>query len=304
MKQCSIFSFLLTVLISFGSISFVNADHKLKAVTSFTIIADMVRNIAGDKIDVVSITKPGAEIHDYQPSPKDIVRAKDADIIFYNGLNLERWFKRFLKNIEKTPNVIVSEGVEPLSIYEGDYKGKPNPHAWMSPNNALTYIENIRKALVRIDPKNTDFYNSNAKSYSLKIIEIKDSLLKELSTINNNQRYLVSSEGAFSYLAKDFNLTEIYLWPVNADQQGTPQQVRSVIDKVRKYKIPVVFSESTISNKPIKQVSVETGAAYGGVLYVDSLSTEKGPVPTYIDLLEVTCQTIANGFINSGNVIK
>ena len=269
---------------------------KVKAVTSFTIIADIARNVAGDAAIVESITKPGAEIHEYQPTPKDIVRAQNADIIFWNGLNLELWFTRFLQDIKNVPNVTVSDGIVPLSIYEGSYTGKPNPHAWMSSENALIYVENIRKAFVKLDPKNSETYNKNAQTYSDKIRAIKADLEDALKDIPEEKRYLVTSEGAFSYLAKDLNMKEVYLWPMNADQQGTPQQVRKVIDTVRAYSIPVIFSESTISDKPARQVAAETGALYGGVLYVDSLSDENGPVPTYLNLLKVTTDTIANGF--------
>ena len=272
------------------------AADKFKAVTTFTVIADIAQNVAGDAAVVESITKPGAEIHDYQPTPKDIVRAQGADVILWNGLNLERWFERFLADVNNVPNIIVSEGIEPLSIYEGPYTGKPNPHAWMSTENALIYIENIRKTFVEMDPENTETYNANALSYSQDVKAIKTKLQETLINIPENQRYLVTSEGAFSYLAKDLSMQEVYLWPMNADQQGTPQQVRKVIDTVREKNIPVVFSESTISDKPAKQVASETNAIYGGVLYVDSLSAPDGNVPTYLDLLTVTTNTIANGF--------
>lgn len=271
-------------------------DGKLKIVTTFTVIADIARNVAGDAAVVESITKPGAEIHDYQPTPKDILRARDADIILWNGMNLERWFARFLEDAQGVPSVVVSDGVAPISIYEGPYTDKPNPHAWMSMDNALIYVENIRKALVASDAANAAVYDANAKAYSDKIRALKAKLADSLRTIPDSQRYLVTSEGAFSYLARDFGLKEAYLWPINAEQQGTPQQVRKVIDLVRQNAIPVVFSESTVSSAPAKQVSAETGAYYGGVLYVDSLSEAEGKVPTYLDLLEVTTTTIADGF--------
>ena len=274
----------------------VEAAERLKAVTTFTVIADMARNVAGEAAVVESITKPGAEVHDYQPTPRDIIRAQDADVILWNGLNLERWLERFLQDVNHVPGVIVSKGVEPLSIYEGPYTGKPNPHAWMSVDNALIYIENIRKIFADMDPKNAAIYSKNTKEYGEKIQAIRSELIETLQDIPADQRYLVTSEGAFSYLARDFGLQEVYLWPMNADQQGTPQQVRNVIDKVRAHNIPVVFSESTISDKPIKRVAAETGASYGGVLYVDSLSTPQGKVPTYLDLLRVTTRTIAKGF--------
>ncbi|QNK30734.1 metal ABC transporter substrate-binding protein [Serratia sp. JUb9] len=272
------------------------AEKKLRVVTTFTIIQDIAQNVAGDAAVVESITKPGAEIHDYQPTPRDIVKAQHADLILWNGMNLERWFQRFFENIKQVPAAVVTEGITPLPIREGPYNGNPNPHAWMSPTNALVYIENIRKALVKYDPANAETYNRNAKAYCEKIAALDAPLRERLARIPAAQRWLVTSEGAFSYLAKDYQLKEIYLWPINADEQGTPQQVRRVIDAVRSHQIPVVFSESTISDKPAKQVAKETGAQYGGVLYVDSLSASNGPVPTYIDLLNVTVQTIAKGF--------
>ena len=275
------------------------AYEKFKAVTTFTVIADIARNVAGDVATVESITKPGAEIHDYQPTPQDIVRAKDADLILWNGLNLERWFERFLQDIGDVPNIVVSNGVTPLSIYEGPYRNKPNPHAWMSTENALIYIDNIRDAFVKLDPMNAETYRQNARIYSQKVRAIKADLTASLTGIPSDRRYLVTSEGAFSYLAKDMEMQEVYLWPMNADQQGTPQQVRKVIDVIRRYDIPVVFSESTVSDKPAKQVASETNAIYGGVLYVDSLSEPDGKVPTYLELLKVTTNTIAAGFKES-----
>ena len=272
------------------------AQAQLKVVTSFTIIADMARNVAGDAASVVSVTKPGAEIHDYQPTPRDLVRAQRADLILWNGLNLERWFQRFLQDVDDVPSVVLTDGIEPLSIYEGAYSGKANPHAWMSPSNGLIYIDNIRAALVRLDPDNAAVYNANAAAYSEQLRQLSASLTTKLAPIPTQQRYLVSSEGAFTYLARDLQLQEIYLWPINADQQGTPQQVRRVIDTVREHNIPVLFSESTISPKPALQVAEETGAYYGGVLYVDSLSDAQGPVPSYLDLLRVTTDTIVQGF--------
>lgn len=268
------------------------AGEKVKVVTSFTIIADMARNVAGDAAEVESITKPGAEIHEYQPTPRDMVKAQKATIILWNGMNLEKWFERFLTDAPSAESFVVSEGVKPEFI-DGE---KPNPHAWMSPANALIYVENIRKALLQKDPNNAQKYNENAAIYAQKIRNLQKKLAHALDGIPPSQRYLVTSEGAFSYLAQDMGMREVYIWPVNAEQQGSPLQVRKVIDTVRKHHIPVVFSESTVSDKPAKQVAKETGAHYGGVLYVDSLSAEGGLVPTYLDLLQVTTDTILKGF--------
>jgi manganese/iron transport system substrate-binding protein len=271
------------------------AQEKFKAVTTFTVIADMAQNVAGDAAIVESITKPGAEIHNYAPTPGDIQRAQGAKLILWNGLNLELWFEKFFRNLRDVPGVIVSEGVEPMSIADGPYSGKPNPHAWMSPENALIYVDNIRDAFVKYDPANAETYKANAEAYKKQIEATITPIRERLDAIPQDKRWLVSSEGAFSYLARDFGMKELYLWPINADQQGTPQQVRGVIDAVRANKIPAVFSESTVSDKPARQVARETGVHYGGVLYVDSLSETDGPVPTYIDLLRVTSETIAKG---------
>ncbi|MDP0191633.1 metal ABC transporter substrate-binding protein [Glaesserella parasuis] len=270
------------------------AAQQFKVVTTFTVIQDIAQNVAGDKAVVESITKPGAEIHDYQPTPQDIVKAQSADLVLWNGMNLESWFERFFAQVKDKPAVVVTEGIEPISIYEGPYKDKPNPHAWMSTKNALIYIENIRQALVKYDPANAEAYN--AKAYADKIVALDQPLRERLAKVPEAQRWLVTSEGAFSYLARDYGFRELYLWAINQDEQGTPKQIRKVIDQVRKHQIPVVFSESTISDKPAKQVAKESKARYGGVLYVDSLSTKDGKVPTYIDLLNVTVSTIVAGF--------
>ncbi|TCT07179.1 manganese/iron transport system substrate-binding protein [Tepidamorphus gemmatus] len=270
-------------------------DDRFKVITTFTVIADMARNVAGDAATVDSITKPGAEIHNYQPTPGDLLKAQDADLILWNGLNLELWFEKFFRNLRDVPAAVVSEGIEPLGIAEGPYRGKPNPHAWMSPSDALVYVDNIAAAFARHDPDNAATYRANAEAYKQTITETIAPIRARLDAIPQERRWLVTSEGAFSYLARDFGLKELYLWPINADQQGTPQQVRKVIDAVRQHGIPVVFSESTVSDRPARQIARETGAAYGGVLYVDSLSEPDGPVPTYLDLLRVTTETIAEG---------
>ena len=269
---------------------------KKRVVTTFTIIADMAQNVAGDAAIVESITKPGAEIHGYEPTPKDIVKAQKADLVLWNGMNLERWFEKFFGNLKNVPSAVLTEGIEPIGIGEGPYTGKPNPHAWMSPSNAVIYVENIRRALVKMDPANAATYNANAKAYTAKFGVIEQQVRAVLEKIPVEQRWLVTSEGAFSYLARNFEMKELFLWAVNADQQGTPRQVQKVIDGVRAHKIPVVFSESTVSDKPSRQVAKETGARYGGVLYVDSLSEPGGPVPTYLRLLELDAETIVKGF--------
>lgn len=274
-------------------------SKKPLVVTTFTILADMAGEVAGDCAEVISVTQPGAEIHGYDPTPKDLMRAQDADLILWNGLNLEMWFERFFQKLEDVPSAILSEGVDPISITSGPYNGRPNPHAWMAPKNAAIYVENIRKALVEIDPGNEEIYNANAKAYTEKILALDQPVREKLQKIPAGQRYLVTSEGAFSYLCENYDLKELYVWPTNADAQGSPQQMRNVIDGVRRNRIPVIFSESTVTDKLARQVARETGAHYGGVLYVDSLTEAHGPVPTFLDLLEFNANTIVKGFLGS-----
>ncbi|SBV93426.1 Uncharacterized periplasmic iron-binding protein HI_0362 [uncultured Alphaproteobacteria bacterium] len=292
MARLRAFAYLTVFLLVAGP---AHAAEKFKAVTTFTVIADIARNVAGDAAEVESITKPNAEIHNYQPTPGDLMRARGAKLILWNGLNLELWFEKFFRNLEGVPGVVVSAGVEPISISEGPYTGKPNPHAWMSPQAALIYVDNIRDAFAQHDPANAAIYSANAEAYKARIEAAVAPIRAALAGIPEDRRRLVTSEGAFSYLARDFGLKELYLWPINADQQGTPQQVRKVVEAVRRHHIPAVFSESTISPKPAQQVARETGAKYGGVLYVDSLSAADGPVPTYLDLLRVTTETVVRG---------
>ncbi|MES0809309.1 metal ABC transporter substrate-binding protein [Roseibium sp. SCPC15] len=284
----------LTALVA-GFASGAWAQDKMKVVTTFTVLADIAQNVAGDTAEVVSITKPGAEIHGYQPTPQDIVRASDADLILWNGMNLELWFEQFLTNLGDIPSATLTDGIDPISIRSGSYEGKPNPHAWMGLDNALVYIDNIEKAFSEQDPDNAAMYEQNAVAYKNKLRATIEPLREAVAEIPQDQRWLVTCEGAFSYLARDFGMKELYLWPMNADQVGTPQQVRSVIDGVRDNNIPVVFCESTVNTAPAQQVARETGVTYGGELYVDSLSEADGPVPTYLDLLKVTAGTVADG---------
>lgn len=290
------FKLLLSAMLIAYAMPSIAADKPLKVATTFTIIADMAQNVAGEHAEVVSITKAGAEIHDYEPTPQDIVKAQDADLILWNGLGLERWFEKFFSNIKGAQSVNVSEGVTPIAISSGEYAGKPNPHAWMSPTNAKIYVDNIAAALSKADPKHQAHYQANASAYKQKIEQIEAESRAKIEKIPATQRWLVSSEGAFSYWTADYGFKEAYLWPINAEQQGSPQQVAALIKTVRAEKIPVVFSESTISPEPIQQVAKETGAAYGGVLYVDSLSEADGVTPTYLDLLNVTTSTIIEAF--------
>ena len=209
----------------------VAAADKFKAVTTFTVIADMASRVAGDAAVVESVTKPGAEIHNYAPTPRDIVRAQDADLVLWNGLNLELWFEQFFRNLRDVPSAVVSDGVEPMGISKGPYSGKPNPHAWMSVDAALIYVDNIADAFAEYDAANSDIYRANADAYKAEIIAALGPLKDRITALPENKRWLVTSEGAFSYLARDLGLKELYLWPINADaHRFAPSPALSYID--------------------------------------------------------------------------
>jgi manganese transport system substrate-binding protein len=271
------------------------AQDRLKAVTTFTVLADMAQNVAGDAADVVSVTKPGAEIHGYEPTPSDLKRAALSDLVLENGMGLERWFEQFV-DLADARHVSLTEGVKPIPIAgESEYAGKPNPHAWMSVANGVIYVENIRKALTELDPAGAANYRANAARYTAQLRKVGERVERELANLPASRRALVSCEGAFSYMARDFGLSEQYLWPVNAEQEGTPKQIASVVNFVRERGVPAVFCESTVSPKAQQQVANESGAKFGGKLYVDSLSEPDGPVPSYLALLQRDADTIVAG---------
>jgi manganese transport system substrate-binding protein len=259
-------------------------DQRPVVLTTFTVLADVAQNVAGDKLRVESITKAGAEIHGYEPTPGDIRKASKADLILDNGLNLEAWFAQFVEGLD-VPHAVVSEGVQVMSINEDSYQGKPNPHAWMSPVNVQIYVDNMVKAFSKLDPENAAAFEANGAAYKAELQAVKDQMIRELAGVPEGQRALVTCEGAFSYLARDAGLREIYIWAVNAEQQATPQQIARAIEYVKTNKVPAVFCESTVSDAPMRQVVGATGANFGGVLYVDSLSESDGPVPTYLELI-------------------
>lgn len=259
-------------------------DERPMVLTTFTVLADIAENVAGDKLRVESITKVGAEIHGYEPTPGDIRKAAGAKLILDHGMNLEAWFEQFVADID-VPHVVISDGIKPIGITEDSYAGMPNPHTWMSPLNVQIYVDNMVEAFSELDPANAAFYEANGLSYQADLQLVQDELVAALDSLPQNQRALVSCEGAFSYIARDAGLSEKYIWAVNAEQQATPKQITSAIKFVKDNNVPAVFCESTVSEAPMLQVVEATDAVYGGTLYVDSLSEADGPVPTYLDLI-------------------
>lgn len=286
---------LVLVLSGCGSDSDADESDKPVALTTFTVLADMARQVAGERIEVHSITKPGAEIHGYEPTPSDLKRAAMADLVLENGMGLEAWFEQFIER-SRAERTTITDGITPIPIAgETEYAGKPNPHAWMSTRNAEIYIDNIAKAFSTLDPGGAAEFRRRAEDYKQQVREVGDQVRRQLADLPHRHRALVTCEGAFSYLAQDFGLDEAYIWPMNAEQEGSPRQIADTVRFVRERKVPAVFCESTVSDKPQRQVAREGGSRLAGTLYVDSLSDADGPVPTYLDLLRVDAETIVTG---------
>ena len=271
-----------------------NQHERPLVLTTFTVLADMVQNVAGDHLEVTSLTRPGSEIHGYEPTPDDLVRGNEADLILENGLGLETWFTQFTDQIH-APTQTLTEGIKTIPVTSGDHEGQPNPHAWMSPDNGQIYVDNIQQALTELHPEGAQDYEQAAQDYKAEIAQVGTDLEQALADVPQHSRALVTCEGAFSYLARDTDLTEAYLWPMNAETEGTPQQIASVTEFVENNDVPTIFCESTVNDSAQRAVANDTGAQMGEPLYVDSLSQPHGPVPTYLDLLRHDTQAIAEG---------
>jgi manganese transport system substrate-binding protein len=276
-----------------------DADGRPRVLTTFTVLADMARQVAGDRLDVQSITRIGAEVHGYEPTPSDMERAAGADLIVENGFGLERWAKRYIASAGDVPTVTLSQGMEPLLIASDAYAGKPNPHAWMSPRRAQRYVDRLVEAFSQLDPDGQTTYQQNGAAYKQRLQALDQELRLALATIPPEQRVLVSCEGAFSYLAHDYGLEEAYLWPVNAESQITPRRMVQLIETVRSRQVPAVFCETTVSDKAQREVARASGARFGGSFYVDSLSEPGGAAPTLIDLQRHNVKLLLQGLKGS-----
>lgn len=290
----------VTAVIAFATLALAGCgadaarDERPVVLTTFTVLADIAENVAGDHLRVESITKAGAEIHGYEPTPGDLRRASEADLVLDNGLGLEAWFAQFVDRLD-VPHVVVSRDIDPIDIAADADAGRPNPHAWMSPLNARSYAAVMAEAFAGLAPEHADDFAANAADYGAELEAVHGELVAELAELPESRRALVTCEGAFSYLARDAGLVERYLWPVNAEQQATPQRIADTIEFVEAADVPAVFCESTVSDRAMRRVVEATGAAFGGVLYVDSLSEPGGPVPTYLDLVRHDVDTIVAG---------
>ncbi len=269
-------------------------NNKELVLASFTVLADIIQNVAKNDFIVKSITKPGVEVHGYKPTPSDLINASEAFVFVDNGFGFEIWSEKFVSNL-KVKRITIADDLDPIFINEDFYKGKPNPHAWISPKRGILYVDIIVKSLSEFRPSKRELFEKNGEIYKNKLSKIDQEFSLFVKNLDKDKRYLVTCEGAFSYLANDYGLNEVYLWPVNAESQITPKRMARVISLVKKKKVPALFCESTVSNESQMVVVNETGAKFGGNLFVDSLSMDEGPANSYLGMLKHNLNIIKRG---------
>ena len=296
-KKLLIFVFSFLIFLTTNSCkrtSFEKETNKEVILASFTVLADIIENVAKDEFVVKSITKPGVEVHGYQPTPSDLIKASKAFVFIDNGFGFELWAEKFVSNLQIN-RVTISNRLEPIFISEDFYKSKPNPHAWISPKRGMIYVDVIVDYLSELKPSEAESFKNNGQIYKNKIAKIDEDFSLFINNLEKNNRYLVTCEGAFSYLTNDYGLKEAYLWPVNAESQITPKRMARTISLVKNKNIPSVFCESTVSNESQMVVARATGAKFGGDLFVDSISQDNKSVNTYLKMLQHNLTLIKKG---------
>jgi len=290
-----IFSFLICLgATSCRRTSFEKESNKEVILASFTVLADIIENVVQDEFVVRSITKPGMEVHGYQPTPSDLIKASNASIFIDNGFGFELWAEKFVSNL-KVKRLTISDRLDPIFISEDSYEGKPNPHAWISPQRGIIYVDIIVESLSDLKPSKAELFKKNGQIYKSKISKLDKDFSLFIKNLDKNNKYLVTCEGAFSYLTNDYGMKEAYLWPVNAESLITPKRMARTISLVKNKKIPSVFCESTVSNESQMIVAEETGAKFGGDLFVDSLSEADGVASSYLKMLQHNLFLIKKG---------
>ena len=279
-----------------------NTSEKLKVVATNSIIADITKNIAGDKIDLHSIVPVGQDPHEYEPLPDDVKKTSQADLIFYNGINLETggnaWFTKLVQNAKKEENkdyYAVSDGVEVIYLEGQNEKGKEDPHAWLNLENGMIYAKNIAKQLSAKDPKNKDFYEANLKNYLEKLEALDKEAKQKFNNIPKEKKMIVTSEGCFKYFSKAYNVPSADIWEINTEEEGTPDQIKALVEKLRKTKVPSLFVESSVDERPMQTVSKDTNIPIFEKIFTDSVAEPGQNGDSYYNMMKWNLDKIAEG---------
>ena len=279
-----------------------NEATKLKVVATNSIIADITKNIAGDKIDLHSIVPVGQDPHEYEPLPDDVKKTSEANLILYNGINLETggnaWFTKLVQNAKKEENkdyYAVSEGVDVIYLEGQNEKGKEDPHAWLNLENGMIYAKNIAKQLEAKDPKNKDFYEANLKTYLEKLSKLDKEAKDKFNNIPKEKKMIVTSEGCFKYFSKAYNVPSAYIWEINTEEEGTPDQIKTLVEKLRKTKVPSLFVESSVDERPMQTVSKDTNIPIYEKIFTDSIAEPGQNGDSYYSMMKWNLDKISEG---------
>ena len=307
MKKCRYLVLLLVAIVGLVACSSQksssdSSSSKLNVVATNSIIADITKNIAGDKINLHSIVPVGQDPHEYEPLPEDVKKTSKADLIFYNGINLETggnaWFTKLVENAQKKENkdyYAVSEGVDVIYLEGQNEKGKEDPHAWLNLENGIIYAQNIAKRLIEKDPDNKATYEKNLKAYVEKLTALDKEAKEKFNNIPEEKKMIVTSEGCFKYFSKAYNVPSAYIWEINTEEEGTPDQIKSLVEKLRKTKVPSLFVESSVDDRPMKTVSKDTNIPIHAKIFTDSIADKGEEGDSYYSMMKYNLDKISEG---------
>lgn len=268
------------------------AGEELSIVTSFSVLADIIEEVAGDRATVDYIVPIGEEPHEYEPVPSNFSTVSDADVFYVNGLSLEEWLEKIVSNVSETDIVELSNGVEPINLVGED---EPDPHAWLSPKNTKMYVENLVEDLVERDPGGEEVYRAGGEAYIEQLNELDAWIEEEVSNIPEDHRVIIVSENAFKYYGESYGFRTEGIWEINSHEEGTPQQINRIIDILEDEGIPSVFLESTVPPSFMENVSSDAGVPIAGEVYTDAIGEEGSGAESYIEMIRHNTKTFVDG---------
>lgn len=277
-------------------------NGKLNVVATNSIIADITKQIGKDKINLHSIVPVGKDPHEYEPLPNDVRQSTHADIIFYNGINLETggnaWFTKLMKNADKKENrdyFAVSDGVDVIHLEGKKEQGKEDPHAWLNIENGIIFAKNIEKQLSAKDKKNKAFYQENLHKYVAKLQKLDKEAKQKFQSIPKSKKMIVTSECCFKYFSKAYGIPSAYIWEINTEEEGTPDQIKDLVDKLKKTAVPALFVESSVDERPMKSVSRDTDIPIYAKIFTDSIAKKGENGDSYYAMMKWNLDKIYEG---------